>query len=182
LMPIQRRATVMTSGARSRNQSSLVSGDIEWTGVPVRRCSPRPCGVMRSRSAWSVARSSAQVIDGVSGRPPASRAIRVCIAEPNATADTSNPASREAVDTSRTASITAARIVAGSCTASPGCGSSSGYCRRAAAWETQLPSRATTFVAVVPMSMPRTTSWLNPSRRAPGTGRSRCLRDRGTSR
>ena len=38
-MPTQCAARLKTSGSSSRNHSSLVSGDIGCTGVPVRRCS-----------------------------------------------------------------------------------------------------------------------------------------------
>ena len=77
---------------------------------------PQPLGLLPDRE-------SAQLSDGVSGCESRSSAISVCMAELN-----DNPATgpSSAATTSRTDSMTASRISAGSCSACPGCGSSSG--------------------------------------------------------
>ena len=68
LIPAQRRTAAKVSGSCSANHTSLGSGDIGCSGVPVRSCSSG-CSARR-RSACSVARMSPHVTSGVSARPP----------------------------------------------------------------------------------------------------------------
>ena len=81
LIPAQRRTAAKVAGSFSANHRSLVSGAIGCSGVPVRSCSSG-CS-RRRRSACSVARMSAHVINGVNARPPPSRPTSECIAPLN---------------------------------------------------------------------------------------------------
>ena len=124
LIPAQRRTAAKVAGSFSANHTSLVSGAIGCTGVPVRSCSSG-CS-RRRRSACSVARMSAHVINGVSARPPPSRPTSECIAPLNDRATIRAPWSRAAAAAARRAASVPSTTATGSWTAWPGSGSSSG--------------------------------------------------------
>ncbi len=123
LMPTQWATRACSIGSCSAYQRIFDRGAIGCTGVPVRRCRASPHGAARSRSAWLLARESAQVTDGVSGVPSGSRPIRLCIAVLNDRPAMPSPSS---VTTRRMVSTTASTMSCGSCSAQPGCGSSRG--------------------------------------------------------
>ena len=101
-------------------------GDIGWTGVPVRACSPCARPSARSAAACAEARLSAHVASGPSGVPSSVIGTSPCIAALRLSPTTRSPRACAALVTWVSASTAARMTRRASSSAQPGNGTSSG--------------------------------------------------------
>jgi hypothetical protein len=125
--PPHRAVERISSGSCSAHQASFTIGDIGWTGVPVRACTPCARPSARSAAAWAEARLSAQVASGPSGVPSLVIGTSPCIAALSDNPTTRSPRSCAARATWVSASTAARMSRRASSSAQPGAGTSSGY-------------------------------------------------------
>ena len=163
------------AGSWRSSQRAVGPTDCCVTAEPVRSRIRLPASSVRSSSTSTEARASFCWIDGLSGRPAASSRTRAGTIPLNPTAaiSCSCPSSRQSEQTF-------SHHVAGSCSAQAGCGVASSIGRSACASTPLAGSRRTPFVALVPISRPRSRLTSEPQRRSARSGHdrpdSRCAR------